>query len=327
MKEALFYHQEVADLAWCIRSHPLMQSIPNSPYKTLDSDWCELQYQQFLDRLRVLDRHPDPLLEVLASAHKLPLGKRFERFILFWLRHHHDFEVLAENVQLNRRSPNREISDKPRAVIGRIDVDRNGTLGEMDVLLRSRKSGEIFHLEMACKFYIARRNSMVWNEWVGPNGRDSLDLKMEKLNRQLAITTSPEGIEWLHEHQLTTPQPLLLMKGMFFHHFKDLQQQKPPQFAAKNYESGWWCNSGEADQMIRQEGTYIMLPKSNWLGGFHTDFSDRMILKSNQLIEACRAEIARTGRAQMVAQVFPGAEGWIELHRGFIANEKRLQQG
>lgn len=297
MKAPTYHHQEAADLAWCIGSNPLMLSHPKSVYKTLDEQWFQEEYARSSDWLRRIDAHPKPLREYLQSEHRLPLGKRFERYLSFWLQQSDHFELIAENVQLQ---------------------NEKGTVGEIDFIFRERLSGRVFHMEAACKFYLAAENTPNWKLWIGPGGRDTLQLKMDKLEKQLAITKTPEGMDFLQRERIPTPEPVLFMKGMLFHHFASLRKHKPPLYAARNYLSGWWSYLDESDKLFSDDSTWAVLPKSDWLSTYHTRFGDRELVPGIRMKAYCRELLEKYKRPLMTIRLFPGAEGWEEGSRGFV---------
>lgn len=77
------------------------------------------------------------------------------------------------------------------------------TVGELDFLLRNRFSQGISHVEMVYKFYLYDPSiPSETNRWIGPNRRDSLVMKLKKLEeQQLPLLYRPETqpvLEQLH---------------------------------------------------------------------------------------------------------------------------------
>lgn len=106
---------------------------------------------------------------------KLRLGKYIERFVSFQLSQVSNIEIIAENLQIQ---------------------EGKQTVGELDCLLLQQ--GKPIHLEIIYKFYLYEQhanNNELYN-WIGPNRKDSLVEKLEKLtHKQLPIlhTTSCKG--------------------------------------------------------------------------------------------------------------------------------------
>ncbi|MFT4682970.1 MAG: hypothetical protein ACJAU0_000376 [Flavobacteriales bacterium] len=297
MKERRFMHQSVSNLAWAMRSAPLMLAQPKSPYTTLDENWFAANYELHEEWIWRLDADPKPLDDFLRSEYRLPLGKKFERLIEFWLRESEHFELLANNVQLS---------------------EGKETVGEIDFIFKDAASRDVFHMEVACKFYLCSNKSKAWHHWIGPNGNDNLALKMNKLTKQLAITSSPAGKRYLDENKIVEPKPVLFMKGLFFHHYQDLFHSNSPIFSAKNYGTGWWVRLAELDHFFASDGTWMVLQKSDWLSNYETSFGTNEIYESYQMKAICHELIAKYKRSITVIQLFPSEVGYSEGSRGFV---------
>jgi hypothetical protein len=75
------------------------------------------------------------------------------------------FELLAANLQIHGEKE---------------------TLGELDYIALNLKTDEVVHIELACKFYLyneARGNTEA-QKWIGPNRKDSLYEKLEKVKHK-----------------------------------------------------------------------------------------------------------------------------------------------
>ncbi|NCT10396.1 MAG: DUF1853 family protein [Flavobacteriia bacterium] len=100
------------------------------------------------------------------------LGKYIERFVSFQLRQEKGIEILAENIQIQREKL---------------------TLGELDgILLRNN---ELIHIEIVYKFYLydERVGQDEIAHFIGPNRKDSLIEKLNKLSeKQLPLLHSDE---------------------------------------------------------------------------------------------------------------------------------------
>ncbi|MDC7998306.1 DUF1853 family protein [Gilvibacter sediminis] len=117
---------------------------------------------------------------------KYRLGNLVERFVTAELKEYDHIEILAENLQIQR--------DKL-------------TLGELDCLLRI--DGRPIHLEVIYKFYLydPQVGITALDHWIGPNRRDSLVLKLNKLaNKQLPLLYKPETEAYLNALDLKADQ-------------------------------------------------------------------------------------------------------------------------
>ena len=106
-----------------------------------------------------------PIFEEYASqltfSDNLRLGNRLEKFFSFVIQKSTSYSLAVENFQI---------------------VENKITLGEIDFLLRNNQSNQLFHIELATKLYLYDSTlSGELERWVGPNRKDSLLQKIEKL--------------------------------------------------------------------------------------------------------------------------------------------------
>jgi len=142
-------------------------------------DHTQLQYEGFINTPLLWENHhimglaqlelpiqsPSQFNETLLS--NLRLGKRVERFVIAELNQHGNIEVLLENTQIKREKI---------------------TIGEIDCILK--KDGLPIHLEIIYKFYLhdPSAGTTEIEHWIGPNRRDSLLQKLNKLkDKQLPL--------------------------------------------------------------------------------------------------------------------------------------------
>ena len=131
-----------------------------------------LQFLGFLSAASPLDVRIDDVDNFIIESDKisshydeaindsLMLGKRAERFLSHFLKHHPKYQIIAENIQI---------------------IDQKETIGELDFLIQHQEKG-LLHLELACKFYLFNPSASRKEEvWCGPNNRDFLSLKKLKL--------------------------------------------------------------------------------------------------------------------------------------------------
>ena len=110
----------------------------------------------------------EPINETLSQDFVMPenirLGQRMEVFMEDVLKHS-SYNILAKNLQL--------IKDKT-------------TLGELDFILKEKESLAVVHLEMVYKFYLYRPeiSGFWWDKLIGPNAKDQLTYKLDKLKQQ-----------------------------------------------------------------------------------------------------------------------------------------------
>lgn len=108
---------------------------------------------------------------------KLRLGKYIERFVSFELSQKSSIEIICENIQIQKNKR---------------------TLGELDCILLENDTP--IHLEIIYKFYLydASVGKNEIDHFIGPNRKDSLIEKLEKLKyKQLPLLYSKECLEFL----------------------------------------------------------------------------------------------------------------------------------
>ncbi|NNE55424.1 MAG: DUF1853 family protein [Flavobacteriales bacterium] len=287
----------VRELAWLIGSAPLMlEHGYKGDYKTLDQAWFDALFESSLDLFESWDADLDLMTDLREKLSGRLLGKRFEGFLEFFFDQHPRFRIEASGFQL---------------------AGNGRTVGEIDFIVRDLAVDEVFHLEVACKFYLSFKNSPSWNLWVGPNGKDRLDIKMNKLSVQLARLGTPEGKTALEQMNLSAPLPVLLMKGGFFHHLEKIRVAKRPKFSNPGYESGWWIKLRELNQLLQNRGKWIALQKDAWMCPQRFE-SDENLLRSDQLEAYLVDHFTRHKHAVVLAQLIESSQGWDEVSRGFV---------
>lgn len=123
------------------------------------------------------------LVHLQLPQHKLRLGHLVERFISNQLHQINNIKVLAENLQIKQAKQ---------------------TIGELDVLLLQNNTP--VHLEIVYKFYLYDE-TVGTNElehWIGPNKKDSLVHKLNKLKtKQLPLLHNSETQQALKQFNIS----------------------------------------------------------------------------------------------------------------------------
>lgn len=176
-----------------------------------------------------------PALAVLNGQRTTRMGHYHERLWHTLLDYAPNTRLLARNVRI---------------------ISQRTTLGELDMLYRTRANPAPVHLEVAIKFYLGlpdgpgATNSQ--SRWIGPGGLDSLAIKGAHLKRhQLPLSTTALAMKTL-EHWLT-PRDLgalegalttqltqrLAMPGVLYYPWH--ASLPAPQGATPNHRRGVWC--------------------------------------------------------------------------------------
>ena len=124
-----------------------------------------------------------------------------------YLKLSRNYKLLAANLQIHTTSS----SSNP---------NKTKTLGELDYIVRNLNSGEVVHIELACKFYLYDENinGLDAEKWIGPNRKDSLFEKLEKLRqKQFPLLKRPETLQKLEALGIPKPSSQqLCFKGFLF---------------------------------------------------------------------------------------------------------------
>lgn len=266
----------------------------------LPEDWYTHQLEAHWDMLLRLDLNPQPLLDYIEAESPGLLGKYFETLITFWLSSSPHFGSVSKNIQL---------------------MDEKVTIGEADILVRDHASGELWQIEVACKYYLGDKNVAAYPNWIGPNGTDSLAVKMEKFKRQTTLFDHSRGKEFLKEHNLRTPVVKIFMKGFFFHHYKILATHKRPKDAGIHYSSGWYIRLSEIDVLSGTMHQWVILPKFLWPCLYNFKHSIEPVLDGREMILLCKEQILKHKRAVLLVQVAVIDGVTTEVSRGFVVSD------
>ncbi|SRX53970.1 hypothetical protein AEQU1_01021 [Aequorivita sp. CIP111184] len=116
-----------------------------------------------------------------------------------YLKQSNNFELLTANLQIQGTKE---------------------TLGELDYIVRNLKTEKIVHIELACKFYLydEKAGTLEEQKWIGPNRKDSLFDKLEKVKlKQFPLLQAPETIQKLEELGISKPSSQeLCLKAFLF---------------------------------------------------------------------------------------------------------------
>lgn len=95
----------------------------------------------------------------------LRLGHLVEKIVSYCIKSATNFKLLHENIQIKK--------------------DKN-TIGEIDFIIENKLTKELIHLELAYKFYLydPSISTEIIENWIGPNRKDSLKEKLDKLKQK-----------------------------------------------------------------------------------------------------------------------------------------------
>ena len=290
-------HASVRELAWAVGSSPLLSN--TSENAMLIADFFNAAWQERVDWLHELDASSEQIAGLCAhlESGSKRLGKRFERLIWYWFEQHPAWSIQKSNWV---------ISDSER------------TIGEFDLIALNHETGENWHIELACKFYLSTRKTRQWSDWKGTNVQDDLQHKMDKLKQQLNLSHHPASIEQLKANDIQIHRRAGWLKGWFFHHFRDISSPIQPRLAERHCNVGWWCTQSEWHAWMSQSsGEWLELSSLEWLQPVH----------AIEHAPQSAAHIAQRwmstplDKAQMLAQVIEIDQKRVEVSRGFVVQD------
>ena len=300
-----FNNQSVRDLAWVMCS-PSLLAQKQTPYagEKVSDVWCDQVCQKNLAWLSLLDEEPDSLLQWLDQRASPLLGIYFESLLAFWLQHLPDTELLAQNL-----------------VVGQPGLQ----LGEFDLLFRDLVQRQLFHWEVTVKFYL--RYGKADYQWLGPNPRDSLQRKLNKVfDRQLHLSEHPRAMQILQrelgQHQLV---PQAFVKGYLFYPYDSdwLNPTQIPPGVSASHLKGWWCHHAEVPAWLQSspaENRWLALSRLQWLSPVIRE-NIAELMDKNELLECLANYFSEYYKALLLVELKAGDDGWSEVSRGFVVND------
>ncbi len=140
------------------------------------------------------------------------------------------------------------------------------TLGELDYIVQDLTTNEVVHIELACKFYLYDGKADVSEEekWIGPNRKDSLYDKLEKLKtKQFSLISSKRTIQKLESLEVNIPTSQeLCFKAFLFVPKKTNLDIFPINF--KHCIVGYWISQSDFENEDH-DAVYAIPNKKQWL--------------------------------------------------------------
>ncbi|WP_416337873.1 DUF1853 family protein [Halovibrio sp. HP20-59] len=247
------------DLAWLATTPDLITLPPPIPCGGRPS-LQELGLQGTL--LTWLRQLGPPPLAALNGHRNTRMGHYHERLWHTLLDHAPNTRLLASNVRIARQ--------------------RN-TLGELDMLYRTRCNPAPVHLEVAIKFYLGLPDGpgtpTSQSRWIGPGGLDSLAIKSAHLRRhQLPLSTTALAMKtlthWLAPRDIGTTDvnladqltQRLAMPGVLYYPWHAVLPA--PEGATPDHRRGRWCYVSDWPALascFSERPRVAWLAKPHWL--------------------------------------------------------------
>ncbi len=208
-----------------VNTPQVWSEVPSFPYEVYE-----------LGKVRLQKVFPD-----LHLPPTMVLGKRMEYFFKYYVTHFSEEEILAYNEQI---------------------IHKKQTLGELDFLLKDLNTHEVSHVELVYKFYLYNPEiSAEDDRWIGPNHRDSLNRKIDRLlKKQFPLLHRPETLPLLNKLG-TSPENIsqkICFKANFFFPWRHKNPETLKEF------QGSWLRASEFTGSFFQCGNFFSPKKPDW---------------------------------------------------------------
>lgn len=292
--------RQVRDLAWACFAPPILDTSQlESAGLVIENCGLELTIARQV-WLQELDRNPQPLLCHLAAQQGRRLGLYFEHLWHFFLAEDPEVELVAHNLAVR---------------------DGGRTLGEFDCIYHCLQRDRYIHLELAVKFFLGYApghnlaRSSPWQQWLGPNSRDRLDLKMQHLlEHQIRLGDHPQARSILEALGVDALAHEVVIKGYLFRGLHS--PQPPPECFNPDAPLEYWLSVDQLAHYLADHvnGHYQILPKSHWLAPAVAD--EALATYSGETLAShMHSHFAEHNRPQLVASLDP--DGY-ETRRFFV---------
>lgn len=228
-------HQCTRDLYWLLASeYPLNPN--NTEFRLFPEVILNDIIAKHKDFIIELDQSPEDFENYLKVKPTRRLGIYAERLMAFFFESSPFINLLVHSFQIIREGE---------------------TLGEIDFIIEW--NSELFHLELAVKYYLGVGDLDLFQNWIGPSGNDSLALKLDKvLTKQLPLAKSAELDAIIDDREM---QSYFFMKGKFF---CNVGLERQPDWLNPTAKKGNYFRIVDSQQAI-QLSTGHHLVRPSWL--------------------------------------------------------------
>ena len=226
----------IRHLAWLCRAPQLLQSpLTFEPASYLPDGITE--------QLQAWDEKPEIAPALLRETPQKRLGFYFEQLYRVLLEDLLGWDVLLQNRQIQSH--------------GR-------TMGELDFVVHNRSEDRIEHHEIAIKYYLGGPEQSGRTLWYGPNAKDRLDLKTDRMLRmQSQRTALPEARALLADAGIAEPViPRIFMPGYLF--YPAGTQVIAPESVPASHLRGQWRYLSQIE--TSDLPGWVVLNKPHWIG-------------------------------------------------------------
>ena len=287
-----YANDAVRDLAWTLFS-PALCVPPSTDFEAPENDWFHAR--DVRDWLADLDRTPAILQDTIRRCPTRSVGHYFETLFRFFIEHGPRYELLAHNLQVH---------------------DDKRTIGSMDFIVRDQH-GCVEHWEIAVKFYLGASKAARWSSWIGPNQRDRLDIKVERMrDHQLPLSKTLAGQARLQSDGIpSVDRHRGLIRGILFAPLRHPCMAPMPELIDPQ---GLWIPCTELDIFLRQKplARWHRRVKPDWLAPSRVPESQTLSAKA--FLQS--VTLSGCDRPEMWSMLEDTPTGWRERQRVFVVS-------
>ena len=286
------------DLEWVMHSRNLIDSIPGLPLSACSAETGFLTREEY-------ENLPDWSTWVQQEQIRLEgksgwrVGAYFESLVESAFGATDGWSVLGANQTVKRERQ---------------------TLGAFDLILRS-PAGEVQHWELAVKFYLGLPGAESMRDWLGPNQRDTLHRKVERMrSHQLPLSRWEEGRAVLRDMGVEgeVTHRAHLKGGLFLPFERESECVLPP----GGMEMGRWAEGSRFETVLlgRKESRWFSREKPDWLG----PVVSQQGLRGDEVL----ARVEGMKKPQMWSELRQSPSGeWVEFWRWFLVPDMWTENG
>ncbi|KAA1171127.1 DUF1853 family protein [Marinobacter salinexigens] len=280
-----FHTPVIRHLAWLCDAPQLI----NSELSFRPLDYLPANYRE---TLLDWDQNPQHAPASLLEPPPRRLGFYFEHLYNVLLTDLLGWKVLLKNIQIQAAGK---------------------TLGELDFVVHNTSDDRIEHHEIAIKYYLGVSERDMPPLWYGPNARDRLDLKSDRLlHHQSQRTREPQTRALLQSHRIDSPLTArVFMPGYLFYPLNPVLSS--PSGCPENHLRGRWTYASDTKEIDTSH--WVQLLKPHWIGPWlqqHLPLSDAA---DNALGKIEQDQIPRLFAQLAFSERF---HQWCEVERYFI---------
>lgn len=253
------------------------------------------KWLQILKNQHVRGELEDVLRDELSTLKTRRIGLYAERLLCSLFKVLPDHHLLAHNLQIHHDDPSKQ------------------TLGALDFLIQTPQGIE--HLELTVKFYLKLHIRGGWDQWLGPNERDTMAQKMRKmLTHQLPLSQHPSTQKQFMRLNL----PLVHLRSLFCigHIFEEVIAKKDAVTLTQDLPRSVWIRQNHFAhvQAMCETTRWVIRPYPDWL------HCDPELFRATQTY--CKTELLQQplerGRYMMVSEI---NNFYQELRRWMVVSE------